>query len=271
MGRQSILRRNNVTLTGSGSKTLMLLHGFGCDQNMWRFLVPALGDDYRLVLLDYVGMGKSDLSAFDPERYDSLEGYAQDILDVTEALELDEVTLIGHSVSGIISLLAAIQAPERFSRLIMLSPSPCFLNMPPDYYGGFEYQDLKDLIDLMDKNYIGWASTLAPLVMGTSNDDVQVKELTESFCSTDPLVAKTFAKATFFSDYRHILPRARHPVMLLQSSKDTLAAPHVGRYMHDRLPDSELRIIDAEGHCPHMSHPQAVLANLQEWLPEKAS
>jgi len=262
----SIAQRNNVSIIGQGSQTLMLAHGFGCDQTMWRFLLPLLLPDYRIVLFDYVGSGKSSLSAFNRQRYATLEGYAEDVLDICRALDLPPVTFVGHSVSGMIGLLAASAAPELFERHILICPSPCFLNHPPVYSGGFELEDLQELIDLMDKNYIGWANYLAPLVVGGSGDSALIGELSGSFCSTDPLVAKTFARATFFSDYRHILPATSQPSLILQSRHDSLAGVTVGEYMHRAMPGSRLEIMEAEGHCLHMTHPHAVSRAIQAFM-----
>lgn len=266
MTPEDILRRNNVSVIGSKQQTLLLAHGFECDQNMWRFVLPKLSQQYRIVLFDYVGSGSSDVSAFDKERYGSLEGYATDVVDICQALDLKDVTLVGHSVSSMIGLIAAIRAPEHFSKLVMVCPSPCFLNVPPDYHGGFEHADLEELINLMDKNYIGWADYLAPLVMSTTSSPEMTKELSESFCSTDPVVAKAFARATFFSDMRHILPKAIHPTLILQSSSDALAAVSVGEFVRDAIPESKLQIIEAEGHCLHMTHPDQVDHGIIEFV-----
>ncbi|WP_339721069.1 alpha/beta hydrolase [uncultured Paraglaciecola sp.] len=261
-----IIKRNNVTILGSGEKTLLLAHGFGCDQNMWRFMLPALTDHYRVILFDYVGSGKSDLSHFDQSRYSSLEGYAQDVLEVCDALALQDVIFVGHSVSSMIGLIASLQTPKFFSQLIMICPSPCFLNFKPDYMGGFEKSDLVELLDLMDKNYLGWANYLAPLVMGANNSEKLIGELSGSFCSTDPVIAKTFANATFFSDCRHLLKKAKHPVLLFQSSQDSLASVAIGNYMQQQLPDAQLQIVEAEGHCLHMTHPNIINQMLREYI-----
>lgn len=260
MDGEDIADRNNVQILGSGSRTLLLAHGFGCDQNMWRAVLPGLADTYRLVLFDYVGWGGSRLSAYDAERYAHLDGYARDIIDIVEALDLRDVTFVGHSVSTMIGLLASLECPQRFERHVMVCPSPCFLNRPPDYHGGFEQADLEELLELMDKNLLGWAHYLAPLVLGESASPELVDELEESFCSTDPQIAKAFARATFFSDLRDRLPQARHPSLLLQSREDSLANVAVGRYMQRHMPESELEIVDAKGHCLHMTHPDAVVA-----------
>lgn len=267
--KERVIARNNVTVVGSGNKTLMLAHGFGCDQHMWQYLIPQLEEHYTLVLFDYVGSGQSTISAFSDSRYNTLEGYARDVTDICDALNLSEVHFVGHSVSCNIGLLAAIASPERFASHIMICPSPCFLNMPPNYYGGFERSDLEELIGLMDRNYIGWANYLAPLIMGSGTSHALIGELSSSFCSTDPLVAKTFARATFFSDYRHLLPQAKQPALLLQSEVDSLASPEVGRYIHTQMPNSTLRVMESEGHCIHMTHPELVAREINAWLEGK--
>jgi sigma-B regulation protein RsbQ len=247
--------RNNVKVIGKDdAPVLMLAHGFGCDQNMWRFMLPELAIKYRIVLFDYVGSGHSLLTDYSKEKYSTLEGYAQDIIDIIEELKLNDVTIIGHSVSSIIGSIASIQLPDVINNIVMVCPSPCFLNIPPDYAGGFEKSDLEELIELMGKNYIGWANYLAPLVMGTSQSQELIGELSGSFCSTDPVVAKTFAKATFFADHRHILQSITCPVLVLQSASDALANISVGTYMADSIENSELVIVNAEGHCLHMTN-----------------
>jgi sigma-B regulation protein RsbQ len=268
--RQTIIERNNVRESGTDGPTLLLAHGFGCDQNMWRFVMPQLERDFRLVAFDYVGSGRSRATAYDRRRYASLDGYAEDIVEICEALDLTEVTLVGHSVSGMIGLIAALQVPQRFVRLAMVCPSPCFLNHPPGYFGGFERSDLQELLDLMEKNYIGWAQHLAPLVIGTSNPQVLQGELAESFCSTEPRIARTFAEAAFLSDHRALLPQSRHPTLILQSRVDALASLQVGEYMHAHMPASRLHIVEAEGHCLHMTHPQAVVDALRDFVSESA-
>ena len=253
-----IRKRNNVKITGKGDKALVLAHGFGCDQNMWRFVTPVLEQHFTLVLFDYVGSGKSDISQYNKKRYSTLDGYAKDVLEICDALDLSDVTFIGHSVSATIGALAAIEQPELFAQLVMVCPSPCFLNLPPDYFGGFEKQDLHELLNLMDKNYIGWANYLAPLVMGSSHPDEFIAELSGSFCSTDPLIAKNFAEATFLSDYRATLKHIKQPSLVLQSEHDALAAPSVGEFVENEIPNATLQVINAHGHCIHMTHPETV-------------
>jgi sigma-B regulation protein RsbQ len=260
-----VLRRNNVKVFGSGTQPMLFVHGFGCDQNMWRFVTPAFERDYRIVLFDYVGAGKSDVSAFDPQRYSTLDGYAQDVLDVVEALDLHDVIFVGHSVSSMVGVLAAKREPERFSRLVMVSPSPRYIN-DVDYLGGFERADIEGLLDLMDKNFIGWASFLAPVVMKNPDRPELEAELEESFCSTDPKIARRFAETTFFSDNRADLPGVPVPSLILQCSEDAIAPVEVGHYLARNLPASRLRLMKATGHCPHMSHPEETIAAIQEYL-----
>lgn len=256
--KEMILKRNNINILGNGKKTVLLAHGFGCDQNMWRFLLPELEKKFRVILFDYVGSGKSDLASFSQERYSTLDGYAKDIEEILIALDLSNVSIIGHSVSSIIAGIASINLGNRISDISMVCPSPCFMNFPPEYEGGFEKEDLEELINLMDKNYIGWANYLAPLVMGAEHSAELIGELSDSFCSTDPIIAKTFAKATFFSDYRFILKKIEKPTLIFQSSKDNLAATEVGIYMAKTIKNSQLEIIEAQGHCLHMTNPSSI-------------
>ncbi|MBQ2260510.1 MAG: alpha/beta hydrolase [Loktanella sp.] len=249
---------------GDGKHTLVLAHGFGCDQNMWRRLAPYLAD-FRIILFDHTGSGNSDVASFDASRHGELEGYAEDLAEICEELDLRNATLVGHSVSGTIGLMAAVKVPERFDKLVMICPSPCFLNLP-GYSGGFERGDLVELIDLMDRNYIGWAHHLAPLASGQPVNSEVSKELAQSFCSTDPLTAKTFAEATFLTDHRNLLGQATHEVLVLQSARDSLAAPSVGQYVHDNLPCSRLEVIDADGHCLHMTHPAEVAQSIRNFV-----
>jgi sigma-B regulation protein RsbQ len=253
--KEDILKRNNINITGGGEKTVLLAHGFGCDQNMWRFMLPELEKQFTVVVFDYVGSGQSDLESFSTKRYSSLEGYAKDVEEILVALDLVNVSVIGHSVSSVIAGIASTHVGDRIADITMICPSPCFMNLPPDYVGGFERDDLEELINLMDKNYIGWANYLAPLVMGAGHSSELIGELSGSFCSTDPIVAKTFAKATFFSDYRSLLKDISTPALILQSAQDSLASPEVGQYMAEKIPNSQLELIQAEGHCLHMTDP----------------
>jgi sigma-B regulation protein RsbQ len=261
-----ILTRNNVKVFGRGTQPMVFAHGFGCDQNMWRFVTPAFEDNYRIVLFDYTGSGRSDLRAYDPERYGSLDGYASDILDVCHALELADVILVGHSVSGVIAVLAANREPELFDRLILVGPSPRYVNDPPDYVGGFERRDLEGLLEMMDKNFIGWANFLAPAIMKNPDRPELGEELAASFCSTDPTIARRFAEATFFADNRGDLAKVKVPSLILQCSDDMIAPLAVGDYVHRYLPGSTLRVLKATGHVPHMSHPEETVEAIMEYL-----
>ena len=262
-----VLERNNVQVIGQGQQPMVFAHGFGCDQNMWRFVIPAFEADYRLVLFDYVGSGQSGLKAYDAGRYSQLEGYAQDLLEVCTTLDLRNIVLVGHSVSSMIGLLAAIEAPDRFEQLVMVSPSPCYINdAEAGYVGGFEHQDIDDLIDIMERNYIGWASVLAPVVMQNLDRPELAQDLEDSFCSTDPSMAIRFAKATFYGDNRDDLARAPVPSLILQCSEDAIAPPEVGQYLHQHLPHSTLQMMQATGHCPHMSHPDETSALIKTYL-----
>jgi sigma-B regulation protein RsbQ len=258
--------RNNVHVSGNpDAQPMLFAHGFGCDQNMWRWVVPAFENDYRIVLFDYVGSGKSDLAAYDPERYSTLDGYAQDVLDVCEALDLKDVIFVGHSVSSMVGVLAAKREPERFAKLIMVGPSPRYIN-DVGYVGGFERADIEGLLDLMDRNYIGWANFLAPVIMKNDDRPELAQELQESFCSTDPKIARRFAETTFFSDNRGDLTDVPVPSLILQCAEDAIAPVEVGRYLSLTLPKSTLRMMKATGHCPQVSHPQETIEAIREYL-----
>jgi sigma-B regulation protein RsbQ len=262
----AIIARNNVRVFGQGTQPMLFAHGFGCDQNMWRFVTPAFADDYRIVVFDYVGSGKSDLSAYDAERYGSLAGYAQDALDVIQALDLRDVIFVGHSVSSMVGVLAANAEPGRFAHLIMVGPSPRYVNDPPDYVGGFERRDIEGLLETMEKNYIGWANFLAPAIMKNPDRPELSQELEASFCSTDPVIARRFAEATFFADNRSDLAAVRVPSLIMQCSDDIIAPSAVGDYLARALPNSTLRVLEATGHCPHMSHPGETIQVIREYL-----
>jgi sigma-B regulation protein RsbQ len=263
---EQVLARNNVKVFGRGSQPMLFAHGFGCDQNMWRFVTPAFEDDYRIVLFDYVGSGRSDLRAYDPERYSTLAGYAQDVLDVVHALDLRDVVFVGHSVSSMIGVLAANREPERFARLVLVGPSPRYINDPPSYVGGFERSDIEGLLETMEKNYIGWANFLAPAIMKNPERPELSRELEASFCSTDPVIARRFAEATFFADNRADLGSVRVPSLIMQCSEDMIAPAEVGDYVHQAIAGSTLRVMKATGHCPHMSHPEETVEVIRDYL-----
>jgi sigma-B regulation protein RsbQ len=264
--QQRVVARNHVKLSGRGARTMVFAHGFGCDQNMWRFVVPAFEQSYRVVLFDYVGSGGSDLSAWDAVRYGGLEGYASDILDVCHALELSDVILVAHSVSAMAAVLAANREPDLFDRLILIGPSPRYIDDPPDYTGGFERKDIEGLLDMMDRNYIGWANFLAPAIMKNPDRPELGKELVDSFCSTDPVIARRFAEVTFFADNRADLEHVKVPSLILQCSDDMIAPDVVGEYVHHALRDSTLHTLSATGHFPHMSHPEETIEAIRGYL-----
>ena len=261
----SILRRNNVNVFGQGEQPLIFAHGFGCDQNMWRFVTPAFENNFKIILFDYVGAGKSDRSAYNKERYASLNGYAQDVLEICAALNIRNSIFVGHSVSSMIGLLAALEQPNHFEKLIMVGPSPCYIN-DDGYFGGFDRKDIEGLLETMDKNYIGWSNFLAPNIMGNKDRPELGAELTESFCSTDPVIARQFAEATFFSDNRQDLMKLRTPSLILQCSDDIIAPLEVGDYLAKNLDNSTLRVMKATGHCPHMSAPAETIDLIEEYL-----
>lgn len=266
---QNILFRNNVKVMGKGTKAMIFAPGFGCDQNMWRFVAPFFEEHYRVVLFDYVGSGKSDYNAYNSYKYSDLNGYAQDVLEICAALELDETIFVGHSVGGIIGMLASIQEPNQFEQLIMVGPSACYLNDPPEYIGGFEREDLDGLIDMMEMNFIGWANYLSKIIMKNPDQPELSQELEDSFCSTDPTVAREFAIATFFSDNRGDLHKVKVPSLILQCSDDAIAPLEVGKHIHQELAKSTLYLMDATGHCPHMSHPEETIYVINDYLTKR--
>ncbi|MFJ5812210.1 alpha/beta fold hydrolase [Streptomyces sp. NPDC093093] len=261
-----IRRRNNVTVTGrTDGPVLLLAHGFGCDQNMWRLIVPALAEDYRLVLFDYVGSGHADASAWDEQRYSSLEGYAQDVLEVCEELDLREVTFVGHSVSAMVGVLAAAKAPGRFSRLVMVAPSPRYID-EAGYRGGFDADDIDELLESLESNYLGWSAAMAPVIMGNADRPELGEELTTSFCATDPDMARVFARTTFLSDSREDLKTVTVPTLVLECEQDVIAPREVGAYVRDAIPGSRLVTLAATGHCPQLSAPQATASAISDFV-----
>jgi sigma-B regulation protein RsbQ len=262
----NIIHRNNVKISGSGSQPIVFAHGYGCDQAMWRMVSPSFENDYKVVLFDYVGAGMSDLDAYDPERYSNLEGYAQDVVDVCEALDLNDVILVGHSVSSMICLLAARKISNRISKLIMICPSPRYLNDAPNYVGGFERADIEGLLDMITRNQPGWANYLAGVVAKNPDQPALAQELEASFCAMDPPIAKRFAEATFLSDNRSDLVDFDKPCLILQCQEDSVAPLAVGNYLHQHLRNSQLMQMKATGHCPHMSHPEETIELMKNYL-----
>jgi sigma-B regulation protein RsbQ len=264
--KQRLIDRYNITITGNqDGQAVLFAHGFGCDQGMWRYVAPGFEADYKVVLFDYIGHGGANLDAYNRERYASLHGYAQDILDICHALDLQDVILVGHSVSSMICTLACIREPDRFDRLIMVSPSPRYIN-DGDYYGGFEREDIDGLLTMMDGNFFGWANTLAPAMMGNGDRPQLGHELRDSFCRTDLEVALQFAQVTFYSDNRADLPKLQIPSLVIQSLDDIIAPVEVGEYVAQKTPNSRLRVIAATGHCPHLSAPAETTEAIRQYL-----
>ncbi|WIX93496.1 alpha/beta hydrolase [Amycolatopsis sp. DG1A-15b] len=258
--------RNNVTVTGrEDGPTVLLAHGFGCDQNLWRLVVPELARRYRVVLFDHTGAGRSDLAAWTPERYGSLDGYADDVLAICHELDLRDVVLVGHSVSAMIAVLAANREPDRFAKLVLLTPSPCYLD-DEGYRGGFSREDIDELLASLESNYLGWSATMAPVIMGNPDRPELGEELTNSFCRTDPAIARVFARVTFLSDNRADLAKVAVPTLVLECSNDAIAPPAVGRFTHEQISGSTLVTLDATGHCPQLSAPEATAAAITAFV-----
>lgn len=263
----SAVHRHNVTSHGQGPLTLLMAHGFGCDQHMWRFVAPQLAQRHRVVLFDHIGCGQSDVSAWDPQRHASLAGYAQDVIDLCDELDLSRVVFVGHSVSAMIGALASNARPGLFERLIMIGPSPRYLNdAASGYVGGFEPVDIDGLLDLMAHNMIGWANHLAPVIMQNPDRPELGAELAASFCSGDPAIGRQFARLVFTGDNRADLPAVRVPTLIMQCSQDAIAPDAVGEYVHRHVAGSQLVRLAATGHCPHMSHPDETLAVILRYL-----
>jgi sigma-B regulation protein RsbQ len=249
--------RNNVVVTGpENGQVVMLAHGFGCDQNLWRLVAPALAADFRVVLFDHVGAGGSDLASWSVERYSTLRGYAEDMLAICREMELRQVVLVGHSVSAMIAVLAANDEPDRFAKLILLTPSPRYIN-DGDYYGGFSQGDIEELLESLESNYLGWSAAMAPVIMGNPERPELGQELTNSFCRTDPKIARTFARATFLSDNRADLAKISVPTLVIECTQDVIAPREVGAYVHQRIDGSQLVTLEATGHCPQLSAAEA--------------
>lgn len=261
----TIEARHNVHVVGRGETSVVFAHGYGCDQNMWRLVAPAFEDRYRIVLYDLMGSGRSDLAAYDREKYGSLEGHARDLLAIVEACTRGPVVFVGHSVSAMIGLLAGVAEPARFRSMVMIGPSPCYID-DGDYVGGFTRNDIESLLDTLDSNYLGWASAIAPKIMGAPDQPTLAEELTNSFCRTDPEIARHFARVTFLSDNRNDLPKLKTPTLVLQCSDDIIAPRPVGDYLHAKLLNSQLRVIKNIGHCPHLSAPGAIIGAMREFL-----
>lgn len=266
--QEGILRRNNVHVKGAADQQILLYaHGFGCSQAMWSAITPAFEQQACQVLFDFVGSGQSEINNYSFSRYATLDGYAEDILEICDALNLTRnVIFIGHSVSCSIGILAANRRPGLFSKMVLLGPSPCFLNFPPDYLGGFDKADLEGLLELMEQNYLGWASYLGPVVAGAGNDPAISGQLSESFCSTDPVVTRHFARATFFADNRADFAKLQVPSLILQHREDALASVTVGEYVHQQLKNSQLQVLNVTGHAAHMTNPDLVIDAIRRYI-----
>ncbi len=261
-----VLERNAVTVSGRpDGPPMVFAHGFGCDQGMWRLVAPAFEQTHRVVLFDHVGAGRSDAAAYDPVRHGRLEGYARDVVEVVEALDLPPVVFVGHSVSAMIGVLAAVERPELFDRLVLVGPSPRYVD-DGDYRGGFGQDEIDELLETMDGNYLGWSQHIAPVIMGVPDRPELGAELASSFCRSDPVIARRFARTTFLSDNRADLPRVRTPALVLQSRQDAIAPLEVGQYVAGALPSAELVVLDATGHCPNLSAPQQVVDAVRRFV-----
>ncbi|WP_411910170.1 alpha/beta fold hydrolase [Mesorhizobium sp. CO1-1-4] len=256
---------HNVQISGAGPPTIVFAHGFGCDQNMWRFVAPAFEDRFRVVTFDHIGAGGSDLTAYDPKRYSTLDGYADDVVALCRELSMTGGIFVGHSVSAMIGILAARKAPELFGKLVLVGPSPCYINTD-DYVGGFTEAQISELLEFLDSNHMGWSTAMAPIIMGNPDRPELAKELTNSFCRTDPDIAKRFARATFLSDNRADLDGFSVPSLILQCSDDVIAPQVVGQYVHHRLENSRIVNLSATGHCPNLSAPAETIAAINSFV-----
>jgi sigma-B regulation protein RsbQ len=262
----SIATRHNIKVSGRpDGQPMLFAHGFGCDQNMWRYIAPRFEDEFRVVLFDHVGAGNSDPSAYEPQRYSSLSGYAGDVVAICTELELRDVVFVGHSVSAMIGVLAAAAAPELFTKLVLVGPSPRYIN-DADYVGGFSADDINDLLESLESNYLGWSSAMAPVIMGRADRPELGEELTESFCRTDPSIARQFAQVTFLSDNREDLTAVATPTLILQCANDAIAPVSVGEFVRDRMPNASMVLLNATGHCPNLSAPEETAAAIEQFV-----
>lgn len=259
------IKRNNVRVRGAGHRTMIFAHGFGCDQNMWRFVAPAFEKDFMTVVFDHVGAGGSDLSAYDSAKYSTLSGYAKDVVEIGTELGLKDSVFVGHSVSSMIGVLAARQAPGMFGKLVLIGPSPRYID-DDGYVGGFSAQQIEELLRFLDSNHMGWSMQMAPMIMGNPDRPELGQELTNNFCSTDPEIAKAFARVTFTSDNREDLAEVSLPTLVLQCSEDIIAPPEVGEFVARNIPNSRMIVLDATGHCPNLSAPEEVIAAMRPFV-----
>ncbi|MGZ5245603.1 MAG: alpha/beta fold hydrolase [Flavitalea sp.] len=265
MTREQAISTFNINISGNGSGFMLFAHGFGCDQNMWRFLVPDFEKEFKIGLFDLMGCGKSDVSRYRPDRYNSLEGHTDDLIQICDALGLKNITLVAHSVSAMIGAMACIRRPDLFDQIIMVCPSPCYLD-DEGYKGGFTKNDIENLLEQMENNYLGWATSMAPVIMNNSGELVFEEELSASFCRNNPEIAKQFARVTFLSDNRKDISNIITRTLIIQCSEDIVAPPEVGQYMCKRIPDNELVVLDVIGHCPHLSAPSETSRVMRSFL-----
>jgi sigma-B regulation protein RsbQ len=261
----SAVDRHNVKCGGEGDRTMVFAHGFGCDQTMWRLVAPAFETRFRTILYDHIGAGGSDISAYRADKHASLDGYADDLIELLLELGTDKVIFVGHSVSAMIGVLAAIKAPDLFSRLVLVGPSPCYIDSG-DYVGGFSAVEVEELLAFLDENPMAWSRTMAPAIMGNPDRPELGEELAESFCNFDPDIAKAFARATFLSDNRQDLSRVATPALILQCSDDIIAPDAVGAFVHRHMPASRLVNLQATGHCPNLSAPSEVIEAIRGFV-----
>jgi sigma-B regulation protein RsbQ len=262
----SATEKCNVVVSGpSGAQPMVFAHGFGCDQHMWRYVAPMFEDRFRVVLFDLVGAGRSDPAAYDPDRYASLGAYAEDILAICRELDLVDVIFVGHSVSAMIGVLAALEEPERFAKLVLVGPSPRYID-DSSYVGGFSESDINELLGSLESNYLGWSSAMAPVIMGNAEHPELGEELTESFCRTDPDIARQFARVTFLSDNRADLAKVTTPTLVLQCRDDVIAPVTVGEFVASAITGSRLVLLEATGHCPNLSAPDATAAAIADFV-----
>jgi sigma-B regulation protein RsbQ len=262
---EKLIKQNNVTILGTGNKIMFFVHGYGCDQNMWRFITPHFKNTYKIVLIDLVGTGKSDESAYDYDKYNSLKGHADDIINICDALNLEDVCMVAHSVSAMIATLAAVKRPTLFKKLIMIGPSPRYIN-DADYFGGFSEKDIEELLETLDSNYLGWSSAMAPVIMGNLDRPELAAELETSFCQNNPEIASHFAKVTFLADNRSDLKKLAIDTLIIQSEEDAIASLEVGQFVHKNIANSKLVVLESTGHCPHMSAPNKTIEAIKNYL-----
>lgn len=260
-----VLLRNNVNVSGDGSRPMMFSHGFGCDQNMWTVVAKVFEPDFKVILFDHVGAGRSDLGAYESDKYSTLDGYAEDVVEIGRALHLKDAVFVGHSVSAMIGALASLKAPGMFSDLVMVGPSPRYVD-DEGYVGGFSHNQAEELLEFLADNHLGWSAAMAPAIMGNADRPELGESLTNSFCATDPEIAREFAQVTFFSDNRADLPAIRARTLVLQCREDIIAPISVGQYVHAQIPNSQFRLLEATGHCPNLSAPDEVAAAIRDFV-----